>query len=98
MDKSNRPPRPSAERTAPSRDMPYPLRLPPELRARLEAAARAEKRSLHGEILHRLHGSLEAEQPTVPPSPVASLLDQLEQTTAQLRVALSPHGEPLEGQ
>jgi len=37
---------------------PYPVRLPPELRAHLEAAAKAGGRSLHAEIIGRLAGTL----------------------------------------
>lgn len=38
---------------------PYPLRMPDELRIELEGAAQAGGRSLHSEILQRLHMSLE---------------------------------------
>lgn len=37
---------------------PYPVRLPPELREHLEAAAKAGGRSLHAEIIGRLAGTL----------------------------------------
>lgn len=38
--------------------MPYPLRLPPEVRAQLTAEAVKGRRSLNGEILFRLENSL----------------------------------------
>lgn len=37
---------------------PYPLRLQPELRASLDAAAKENGRSLHAEIVQRLEASL----------------------------------------
>lgn len=41
---------------------PYPLRLPPELRSSLEAAAKSEGRSLHAEILARLQATAKPER------------------------------------
>lgn len=38
---------------------PYPLRMPDELRRRLEAAAKERNQSLHAEILMRLSASLD---------------------------------------
>jgi plasmid stability protein len=43
-----------------SQPIPYPLRMPEELRLQLEARAAARKRSLHAEILDILEGSLDA--------------------------------------
>lgn len=40
----------------------YPLRLEPETRAKLEAIAKANGRSLHAEISMRLEASLQAEK------------------------------------
>lgn len=37
---------------------PYPLRIPPEMREKLESAAKAGDRSLHAEIMRRLEDSL----------------------------------------
>ena len=53
----------SEQRQLPS----YPLRLEPETRAKLEAIAKANGRSLHAEISMRLDASLLAEE-TVPAS------------------------------
>jgi len=39
---------------------PYPIRIPPELREKLEAAAKAGNRSLHAEIMQRLEDSFKA--------------------------------------
>lgn len=41
---------------------PYPLRPSPELRARLEAAARLAGRTLHSEIINRLEQTMEADR------------------------------------
>lgn len=47
-----------------SRDIaPFPVRIPPELRERLEASRTSEGRSLNAEIVHRLQQSF-AGQPT----------------------------------
>lgn len=44
-----------------SRDItPFPVRLPPELRERLESAAREAGRSLNAEILHQLQQAVGA--------------------------------------
>jgi len=43
----------------PPRVVPYPLRMPDELRTRLEEAAKAGSRSLHAEIVQRLEASFE---------------------------------------
>jgi hypothetical protein len=40
----------------------YPLRLPPELKAWLEAQAKANRRSLNGEIIYRLEQSRDTER------------------------------------
>lgn len=40
----------------------YPLRMPDELKARIQAAADASGRSLHGELLYRLQNSFEARE------------------------------------
>lgn len=42
---------------------PYPLRMPDELRTRLEEAAQIGSRSLHAEIIARLQSSLEQSLP-----------------------------------
>ena len=42
----------------------YPLRLEPETRAKLEAIAKANGRSLHAEISMRLEASLQANETT----------------------------------
>lgn len=44
------------------RATPYPLRMPGELRAKLEAAAAAASRSLHAEIVARLEASFASMQ------------------------------------
>lgn len=41
------------------------IRMPAELKERLEAASAETNRSLNGEIVARLEGSLDAENPTV---------------------------------
>ncbi|MDL5036855.1 Arc family DNA-binding protein [Comamonas sp. Y6] len=43
---------------------PYPLRMPDDLRSRLEEAATQGNRSLHAEIVSRLEQSLERSEPT----------------------------------
>lgn len=43
------------------RPQPYSLRIDPNIRAKLEAAAKAGNRSLHAEIMMRLEASLQAE-------------------------------------
>ena len=40
----------------------YPLRMPDELKARIQAAADASGRSLHAELLHRLQNSFESRE------------------------------------
>lgn len=45
-----------------TRPQPYSLRLDPETRAKLEAAAKAAGRSLNAEIAMRLEASLQAEE------------------------------------
>lgn len=44
------------------RPPPYSMRLDPDLRAKLEAIAKANGRSLHAEISIRLEASLQAEE------------------------------------
>lgn len=49
-----------------NRPPPYSMRLDPDLRAKLEAIAKANGRSLHAEISIRLEASLQTqERPTV---------------------------------
>lgn len=64
---------------------PYPLRMPAELRAALEAAAVGVGRSLHAEILARLEGALEAERRAVPDELVDAILLQASLTLALAR-------------
>jgi hypothetical protein len=45
------------------RPQPYSLRIEPEIRAKLEAAAKAGNRSLHAEIMMRLETSLTGNEP-----------------------------------
>ena len=45
---------------------PYPIRMPPDLRDRLEASARDGNRSLHAEIIARLAASYADEERGVP--------------------------------
>jgi len=53
---------------------PYPVRLPPDLRAALEASASEAGRSLHGEVLLRLQRSFDASL-TLDPQSSAALAD-----------------------
>lgn len=46
-----------------NRPPPYSMRLDPDLRAKLEAIAKANGRSLHAEISIRLEASLQGEEP-----------------------------------
>ena len=46
------------------RPQPYSLRIDPEIRAKLESAAKAGNRSLHAEIMMRLETSLQADGTT----------------------------------
>lgn len=48
---------------------PYPLRIPPEMREKLESAAKAGNRSLHAEIMMRLEKSLSTQ--TISPHSIA---------------------------
>jgi len=53
---------------------PYPLRMPDELRARLEEAAKAGARSLHAEIVARLGQSFATQlKPDLSPALLATL-------------------------
>lgn len=61
---------------------PYPLRMPAELRAALEASAVGVGRSLHAEILARLEGALEAERRAVSDELVDTILLQASLTLA----------------
>ena len=47
-----------------NRPPPYSMRLDPDLRAKLEAIAKANGRSLHAEISMRLEASLQANETT----------------------------------
>lgn len=64
---------------------PYPLRMPAELRASLEASAVEVGRSLHAEILARLEGALVADRRAVPDELVDTILLQASLTLALAR-------------
>lgn len=53
----------------------YPLRMPPELKERVAAAAKESGRSLHGELIARLQSSFEA--PAAAPESLAAGLDKV---------------------
>jgi len=63
---------------------PYPLRVPPELRKRLEEAARDGGRSLNAEIVARLEQSFEPRESAIVIEDLEALLTRaLEQIKAQ---------------
>lgn len=65
---------------------PYPIRPAPELRSKLEEAARAGGRSLHAEIIQRLERSFETpDEPERMPEPKAiDLLERVVETQSTL--------------
>lgn len=49
--------------SAPKQEPPYGLRMPPDLKARVKAAAEANNRSMNAEIVARLEKSLDGPAP-----------------------------------
>jgi len=88
-----------------SRTIPYPLRMPDELRAKLEEAARAGSRSLHAEIVARLsstfHDPLIAAkqmgsglvEPWQPSGPIQSKRTDIPMTAEELEALAKRAGE-----
>ena len=64
---------------------PYPIRMPVELRRRLEEGAKAGSRSLHAEIISRLEESFRPQGPEV----------ELLQRAGNLKVKVGPQMEML---
>jgi plasmid stability protein len=57
--------------------MPYPLRMPAELRTRLETRARENGRSANSEIIAMLTTMLESKAPALASVPAAVLLEEV---------------------
>lgn len=68
----------------PTRLAPYGLRIPPDLKARLEASAKASGRTLHAEIITALEFLYPA------PTPADDLRDQIDQVIEAWTEADSP--------
>ncbi|WP_179217892.1 Arc family DNA-binding protein [Delftia sp. K82] len=66
----------------------YPLRMPDELKARIQAAADASGRSLHAELLHRLQSSTEEGAGPAVIVDQAHQIWELRQRVAQCYVAI----------
>lgn len=66
-----------------SSSLPYPVRLPESLKARLQASARRESRSLQAEILARLEASF-AGPPTVNGLTAEDLLTRVDRYVASV--------------
>jgi hypothetical protein len=72
------------------RTTPYPLRMPDELRVKLEKAAQAKARSLHAEIVTRLAASFALEiKGKRTEITVAQTVDQLELRVEALEAQMS---------
>lgn len=63
----------------------YPLRMPDELKARIQNAAESAGRSLHAELLHRLQRSLDFEQ-SAGATDLAPTVARMERDIARLEV------------
>lgn len=62
--------------SAPRQEPPYGLRMPPDLKARVKAAAEANNRSMNAEIVAALEATYPA-PPTMTADEVAALVDDL---------------------
>lgn len=60
---------------------PYGLRIPPDLKERIQACARANNRSMHAEIIARLESSFEAG-----PDDIKALKELVETLTADMKL------------
>lgn len=58
---------------------PYPIRMPQELRERLEQAAKDGNRSLHAEIVARLHQSFDTRDTDIAQGTASAMLKSLTQ-------------------
>lgn len=67
----------------------YPLRMPDELKARVQAAAVASGRSLHAELIHRIQQSFEVSEGSAQPDLV------LEMRRTQLHLELNSSKQEL---
>jgi Arc-like DNA binding domain len=74
-----------------SRDItPFGLRMPAELKARVDAAAVKNGRSINAEVIARLQESFEA-QPGVKAAPVGQLLEEVvERLGARVQIIIAP--------
>lgn len=76
---------------------PYSLRLPQELRARLEKAAEISRRSLNAEMVARLEDSFTSPGLTLPAMVLSASPDLIEATRQQLRSLIAQAGQLLDG-
>ncbi|MEZ1423383.1 Arc family DNA-binding protein [Pseudomonas monteilii] len=77
---------------------PYSLRLPQELRARLEKAAEISRRSLNAEMVARLEDSFTPSPSiTLPAMTLSASPDLIEATRQQLRALIAQAGQLLDG-
>lgn len=67
----------------------YPLRMPDDLRARLEEFAKANNRKLNAEIVERLQQSLDTSTPSLAWSDLAKLLQsEAEKQGAKITITI----------
>lgn len=78
------------------RIIPYPLRIPPEMRGKLEAAAKAGDRSLHAEIMRRLEESLKERPRKLPLYEQAILNEQIKYQVMQAQILTLKHSDRIE--